>query len=105
MTLSGQTAVVGVGASSFERDPNRSVLQMAAQALSGALADAALEKDAIDGLFVQIGSPRGADYDTIAQTFGLSPRFCGQTWSHGRFTATVIAQASDGDQLRTRPRA
>jgi hypothetical protein len=67
---------------------------MAGAALVGALADAELEKGAIDGLIVQIGSPRGVDYDTIAQTFGLDVRFCSQTWPHGRFTATVIAQAA-----------
>lgn len=94
MSLSGKAAVVGVGASSFERDPNRSVLAMAGQALTCALADAGLEAGAIDGLVVQIGSPRGADYDTLAQTFGLDVRFCSQTWPHGRFTATVIAQAA-----------
>lgn len=94
MSLAGQAAVIGVGASSFERDPDRSVLTMAGQALSRALADAGLEAAAIDGLIVQIGSPRGADYDTIAQTFGLAPKFCSQTWPHGRFTATVIAQAA-----------
>ncbi len=94
MTLSGKAAIVGVGASSFQRRPDVSVLEMAAEALSAALQDGALEKAAIDGLIVQIGSPRGADYDTIAQTFGLEPRFCSPTWSHGRFTATVIAQAA-----------
>jgi acetyl-CoA acetyltransferase len=94
LTLAGKAAVIGVGASSFERDPERSVLQMAGDALIGALNDAGLEKAAIDGLIVQIGSPRGGDYDTIAQTFGLAPRFCSQTWPHGRFTATVIAQAA-----------
>lgn len=92
--LSGATAIVGVGASSFERRPDASVLEMAGAALNGALADAGLEKGAIDGLAVQIGSPRGADYDVIAQTFGLAPRFCSQTWAHGRFTATVIAHAA-----------
>jgi acetyl-CoA acetyltransferase len=94
LNLSGSTAVIGVGASSFERNPERSVLQMAGDALTRALVDAELEKNAIDGLIVQIGSPRGADYDTIAQTFGLNTRFCNQTWAHGRFTATVIAQAA-----------
>jgi acetyl-CoA acetyltransferase len=94
LTLAGKAAVIGVGASSFERDPERSVLQMAGDVLMSALNDAALEKEAVDGLIVQIGSPRGADYDTIAQTFGLAPRFCSQTWPHGRFTATVIAQAA-----------
>lgn len=92
--LSGEAAVVGIGASSFQRRPEASVLEMAGAALCGALADAGLEKEALDGLIVQIGSPRGADYDTIAQTFGLEPRFCSQTWPHGRFTATVIIQAA-----------
>jgi acetyl-CoA acetyltransferase len=93
INLSGRAAVVGVGASSFERDPQRSVIEMAGAALTAALADAGLEKGAIDGLVVQIGSPRGADYDTLAQTFGLDPRYCSQTWPHGRFTSTVIAHA------------
>lgn len=91
--LSGKAAVIGVGASGFDRDPERSALEMASDALAAALDDAGLEKEAIDGLIVQIGSPRGADYDTIAQTFGLNPRFCSQTWPHGRFTSTVIAHA------------
>lgn len=92
--LSGAAAIVGVGASSFERRPQTSVLEMAGSALTQALADAGLENGAIDGLIVQIGSPRGADYDVIAQTFGLNPRFCSQTWPHGRFTGTVIAHAA-----------
>jgi acetyl-CoA acetyltransferase len=93
VTLSGAAAVVGIGASKFERRPETSVLQMAGEALTGALTDAHLTNDAIDGLIVQIGSPRGADYDTVAQTFGLDLRFCSQTWAHGRFAATVITQA------------
>lgn len=67
---------------------------MAGEALRHALADAALDKEAIDGLAVQIGSPRGADYDTIATTFGLDVKFCTQTWPHGRFTATILITAA-----------
>jgi acetyl-CoA acetyltransferase len=94
MSLSGKAAIIGVGASSFERRPDASVLEMAGAALTAALADAGLEKESLDGLAVQIGSPRGADYDTIAQTFGLNPRWCTQTWPHGRFTATILTQAA-----------
>lgn len=94
MKLSGAAAVVGVGASSFARDPDASVFQFAGQALRGALADAGLEKGAIDGLCVQIGSPRGADYDSLATTFGLDVRYASQTWPHGRFTATVLTHAA-----------
>ena len=92
--LGGKTAILGVGASRFERRPEASVLEFADTALNAALADAGLEKGQIDGLVVQIGSPRGADYDTIAETFGLSPAFCSQTWAHGRFATTVILQAA-----------
>jgi acetyl-CoA acetyltransferase len=93
VSLSGKAAIIGVGASSFVRRPDGSVLEMAGAALTEALRDAGLEKEALDGLVVQIGSPRGADYDVIAQTFGLNLRYCSQTWPHGRFTATVITQA------------
>lgn len=93
-SLSGAAAIVGVGASRFERRPDVSVLEHTAIALQGALADAGLARDAIDGLIVHVGSPRGPDYDTVAQTFGLSPRCCTQTWAHGRFAATVLIQAA-----------
>ena len=94
MDLGGKVAIAGVGASGFERRPDVSVFELAAAALNGALADAGLEKEQVDGLIVQVGSPRGADYDGIASTFGLSPAFCSQTWSHGRFAATVLAHAA-----------
>jgi len=94
MFVSGKASVVGVGASSFERDPQRSVLTMAGDALMGALDDAGLEREAIDGLCVQIGSPRGADYDTLATTLGLDVRYASQTWPHGRFTGTVLTHAA-----------
>lgn len=92
--IAGKAAIVGVGASSFERRPSQSVLSLAATAMTAALADAELEREAIDGLIVQIGSPRGADYDTVAQVLGLTPRFCSQTWAHGRFAATVLTHAA-----------
>ena len=92
--LDGKTAIIGVGASRFERRPDASAIGFAGDALNAALADAGLGKDQIDGLIVQVGSPRGADYDTIAQTFGLTPHYCGQTWSHGRFAASVLTQAA-----------
>jgi len=92
--LSGGTAIVGVGASRFGRLPEESVLTLIGEALVEAVRDAGIDKERIDGLLVQTGSPRGADYDTIAQVFGLTPRFCSQTWSHGRFTATVLTHAA-----------
>src|SRR3954470_5992322 len=92
--LDGHVAIVGAGASAFERRPDASVFEFADSAVNAALADAGLEKPQIDGLIVQVGSPRGADYDGIAETFGLDPAFCSQTWSHGRFAATVLTHAA-----------
>src|SRR3546814_14987814 len=89
-----KTPITGIGASRFERRPEAWVLDFAGEALNAALAHAGLDKEQIDGLVVQVGSPRGADYDTIALTFGLSPFYCGQTWAHGRFAASVIIQAA-----------
>jgi acetyl-CoA acetyltransferase len=94
MTLTNRASIVGVGASSFERDPERSVVSMVGDALMEALTDAGLERSAIDGLCVQIGSPRGADYDTLALTLGLDICYASQTWPHGRFTATVLTHAA-----------
>jgi acetyl-CoA acetyltransferase len=92
--LEGKVAIVGAGASAFERRPEASVFQFADAALNAALADAGLEKPQIDGLMVQVGSPRGADYDGIAETFSLEVGFCSQAWSHGRFAATVLTHAA-----------
>jgi acetyl-CoA acetyltransferase len=94
MDFSGKAAVIGVGASSFERRPHVSVLELADTALNEALTDAGLEKGQLDGLLVQVGSPRGADYDSIAETLGLAPTFCAQSWAHGRFAATVLTHAA-----------
>ena len=103
MDLSGKAAVIGVGASSFAARPDASALQFAGEALAAALSDAGLEKEQIDGLIVQVGSPRGVDYDSIAQTFGLSAHFCSQTWAHGRFAEQVVTQGGKilgGDALQ-----
>ena len=94
MSLGRKAAIVGAGASRFSQRSEDSVLQFAGEAWCAALADAGLDRGAIDGLIVQIGSPRGPDYDALAQAFGLAPRFCSQTWAHGRFAATVLQHAA-----------
>src|SRR6202011_3947784 len=49
---------------------------------------------AIDVLLVHIDSTRGLDYDEMATLLGLEVSYATQTWSHGRFGATVIATAA-----------
>lgn len=89
------TAVAGVGALPFGRGAHLgSIAEFADQAVTRALEDSGLERGRVDGLLVHIGSPRGLDYDEMANLLALSPRFAAQTWSHGRFCGSVLQHAA-----------
>lgn len=88
------TAICGAGTTGVGRFETATPIALASDAVSSALDNAGLPRDRIDGLIVHIGSPRGADYDEIASLLGLRVRFASQTWSHGRFGATVIQHAA-----------
>ena len=49
-SLNGRTAVVGIGATEFSKDSGRSELQLSAEAVRSALADAGLQPSDVDGL-------------------------------------------------------
>ena len=87
-------AVAGAHVVLSAGDAHGSPTYLASAALAGALADCGLGRESIDGLAVQIGSPRGSDYDVVARLCGLRVRWASQTWSHGRFTATVLQHAA-----------
>jgi acetyl-CoA acetyltransferase len=92
--LSRQSAIVGVGKTRFVKQPGRSGMSLLAEAFPRALEDAGLVKEDIDGLIVQSGSPAGEDVDRVAEVLGIEPQFCDQPWSHGMWTATLIAHAA-----------
>ena len=94
MTMRGAVSVVGVGTSGLTRASTETPITMAERAVSLALADAGLQRNQIDGLVNQIGSPRGPDFDRAASLLGLEVRFAAQPWSHGRFAATVLQHAA-----------
>ncbi|TDD88264.1 lipid-transfer protein [Saccharopolyspora karakumensis] len=48
--ISGKTAIAGIGATEFSKDSGRSELQLAAECVRGALADAGIEPSDVDGL-------------------------------------------------------
>jgi acetyl-CoA acetyltransferase len=85
---------VGIGTVGFGRFPDESAASLASRAVHAALEDAGLDRREVDGLVVHIGSPRGLDYDVAARLLALDVRFASQTWSHGRFTATVLQHAA-----------
>ena len=93
-------AVVGIGTIGCGTFADESLASMTNRALTAALTDSGLERQEIDGLFVHIGSPRGLDYDELAQLLGLEIELALQTWNHGRFGATVIGTACMALQCR-----
>jgi acetyl-CoA acetyltransferase len=94
MSRRATVAVAGIGTIGFGRFEHESVAGMANRAVAAALQDAGIERSSVDGLLVQIGSPRGLDYDAVAAMLGLNVRFASETWNHGRFLATLIAHGA-----------
>jgi acetyl-CoA acetyltransferase len=88
-----EVAIAGVGTTGCLRRSDDSVATLANRALAAALLDSGLERRDIDALFVHIGSPRGLDYDAVARALALEVAYASQTWSHGRFLATLIQHA------------
>ena len=84
----------GVGESAYGRRLGRSAIDLAADAIQAAVADAGLTKSDIDGMAVTFGSPLGADADTLAFALGLELKAYNQTWAHGRFTGTALQWAA-----------
>jgi acetyl-CoA acetyltransferase len=94
MDLNGQVAIVGIGHSEFGRYVPISQLGLGAKALRAALADAGIERRDIDGLALHMGSPLGADYDRMADVYGLEVDYVHQSWTHGRFVTSALQHAA-----------
>ncbi len=94
MDLNGQVAIVGIGHSEFGRYLPISQLGLGAKALRAALADAGIERRDIDGLALHMGWPLGADYDRMADVYGLEVDYVHQSWTHGRFVTSALQHAA-----------
>lgn len=92
--MRAKTAIIGAGTTEVGVYKEQTSLELASNAVDMALSDCALARGDIDGLVVHIGSPRGADYDEVAAQLNLQVQFSSQTWSHGRFGATVLQHAA-----------
>jgi acetyl-CoA acetyltransferase len=92
-TVASEVVVAGIGTTGPLRRSEESVATLAERALAAALEDSGIERSEVDSLFVQIGSPRGLDYDALARSLALEIDYATQTWAHGRFLATLIGQA------------
>jgi len=80
----GSVVVAGIGHTTFGAHEGRSTVSMHAEAIRGALADAGVEKEAVDALFVKF--PTSAFEfmygQKVAEAVGLQPRI-GGVWDQG----------------------
>lgn len=83
-------AVVGVGTSDFAKDTGKTTLRMISEALREALDDCGLQRDDIDGLYVN----GGGDFDKLAEQLGLDLSTANQFWTHGRMCAPILQMAA-----------
>ncbi|WP_410654616.1 lipid-transfer protein [Amycolatopsis sp. lyj-112] len=93
MTLSGQAAIAGIGATEFSKDSGRSELRLAAEAVSAALADAGLAPSDVDGLvsFTMDGNSEIA----VARELGIPElKFFSRIHYGGGAAAATVQQAA-----------
>jgi acetyl-CoA acetyltransferase len=83
-SLSGKAVIAGIGATAFGALPERSTLSMNVEALRTALADAGVEKDAVDALWVKYPTSKFEPMygQKLAEAAGLQPHI-GGVWDQG----------------------
>src|SRR3990167_4046430 len=91
-TIRGRAAIVGAGRSDVGRVPGKSVLALAAQAASNALADAGIERSQVDGVLssVAFAAPFHRFSVAFSEYFGIVPTFSNTLQVSGATAATMF---------------
>ncbi len=91
--ISGAAAIVGIGATEFSKDSGRSELQLAAEAVRAALADAAIPPSEVDGLVTF--AMDGNDEIAVARELGMGElRFFSRIGYGGGAACATVQQAA-----------
>ena len=91
MSARGQTAIVGFCEIPTQRDyGERSTASLMAEVARGAIRDAGLRKDDIDGLI----NDEGLNSLTLAQHLGMKPRYTASMTTHGASGCSAIVTAA-----------
>jgi acetyl-CoA acetyltransferase len=82
--MRGKVVVAGIGHTVYGAHEGRSTVSMHAEAIRNALADAGVEKDSVDGLFVKFPTSRFEFMygQKVAEAIGVQPRI-GGVWDQG----------------------
>jgi acetyl-CoA acetyltransferase len=85
--MRGRAVIAGVGHTAHGKLPHRSPLSMTVEAVAKALADAQVEKEAVDAVFVKYPTSgfKSMFGQTVAEALGLQPRI-GGVWDQGGAT-------------------
>jgi acetyl-CoA acetyltransferase len=94
-SVSGKYAIIGVGDSDVGRHLGRSGMALHLQAMTRALADAGIDKSAIDGLITRPShsSPQFNYSGVLAGRLGISPSFFNDTALSGASSAFMVMEA------------
>lgn len=84
MSLRGSAVIAGIGQTQFGKLPGRNPLSLNVEACRKALADACIEKDEVDGLFVKYPTSTFHSMygQTVAEALGIQPAI-GGVWDQG----------------------
>jgi len=82
--MRGNVVIAGIGHTAFGKLPGRGTISLNIEACRNALADAGIEKDAVDALLVKppTSNPQFMYGQTLAEAMGLQPRV-GGAWDQG----------------------
>lgn len=93
------TVIAGIGRTAFGRLPERTALDLEAEAVTRAVSDAGFEKADIDGLVTDPGPAQGVingiapHYLTLGQHLGLDPDFVGSEILGGASSVSSVQRA------------
>lgn len=96
MSLSGKTAIAGVGVTAFGKLPGRSAWSLQTEAVRRAIEDAGLSKDDVDGLLTAppLSEPLLLHAELLGGKLGLRTNYLSQKFIGGASAVAIVAEAA-----------
>lgn len=94
--MGSKAVIAGIGTTAFGGLPGRSTISLNIEAIRNALADAGLEKDAVDALYVKAPTSTAEKMyaHSLAEAMALQPTICGVWDALGAGNIAMISMAS-----------
>jgi len=96
MSISGKTAIAGLGATAFGKLPGRSSWSLQTEAVRLAIEDAGLEKEDVDGLLTAppLGEPLLLHAEQLGGKLGLRANYLSQKFIGGASALALVGEAA-----------